>query len=262
MATSPGIFLFQSCRDFNNIIFTGSITTDCMATGKIYLIPVTLGGQNFQDVIPRGVLSITRSLRLFAVEDIRSARRYLRLIDKDFPIDGSEFLELSEHTKEADIVNYLEPVINGRDMGLMSEAGLPGIADPGALLVSAAHRKGIRVVPMAGPSSILMALISSGLNGQRFTFHGYLPVKPAERAAALRDLESRSAEGYAQVFIETPYRNQKMLDSILSVCSRDTLLCIASDITLPSESIQTKTVSEWKKDIPSINNKPAVFIIQ
>ena len=136
-----------------------------MAAGRIYLIPVTLGEQNFADVIPQGVLSITKSLRLFTVENVRSARRYLRLIDSDFPIDETEFMELSEHNGVSDISAYLEPVIGGRDMGLMSEAGLPGIADPGAMLVSAAHRKKIRVVPLAGPSSILLALISSGLNG-------------------------------------------------------------------------------------------------
>ncbi len=233
-----------------------------MASGKIYLIPVTLGDQNFQDVIPHGVLRITRSLRLFAVESIRSARRYLKLIDRDFPIDETEFLELSEHTGDQEIADYLNPVINGRDMGLMSEAGLPGIADPGALLVAEAHRNKIRVIPLAGPSSILLALISSGLNGQRFTFHGYLPVKPTERAAALRELEKRSREGQAQIFMETPYRNQKMLESILSVCSNETKLCIASDITLPSESIRTMTIPEWRKNMPSINDRLTVFIIQ
>lgn len=233
-----------------------------MAAGKIYLIPVTLGDQNYQDVIPQGVLRITRSLRLFTVENIRSARRYLRLIDRNFPIDETEFLELSEHTLESELADYLDPVLRGRDMGLMSEAGLPGIADPGALLVSAAHRKRIRIIPMTGPSSILLALISSGLNGQKFTFNGYLPVKPSERAGALRELERKSAEGFAQVFIETPYRCQKMLESILSVCSSDTLLCIASDLTLPAESIRTMTVSEWRKNSPSINDRLTVFIIQ
>lgn len=233
-----------------------------MATGKIYLIPVTLGNQNYQDVIPQGVLEITRSLRLFTVEDIRSARRYLRLIDKDFPIDETEFLELSEHTGESEISQFFEPVIRGKDMGLMSEAGLPGIADPGALLVSAAHRLRIRVIPLSGPSSILLALISSGLNGQNFTFHGYLPVRPADRAATIKALEKKSREGKAQIFMETPYRNQRMLDSILSVCSNDTLLCIATDITLPSENIRTITISEWRKNIPSINDRPTVFVLQ
>ncbi|MFZ2341015.1 MAG: SAM-dependent methyltransferase [Bacteroidales bacterium] len=233
-----------------------------MAAGKIYLIPVTLGNQNYHDVIPRGVLEITRSLRLYAVEDIRSARRYLRLIDKNFPIDETEFMELSEHTGELEISNFLEPVTRGKDMGLMSEAGLPGIADPGALLVSAAHRLRIRVIPLSGPSSIILSLISSGLNGQNFTFNGYLPVRPEERAAALKALEKNSREGKAQIFMETPYRNQRMLDSILSVCSDDTLLCIATDITLPGENIRTMTVSEWRMNVPSINDRPTVFVLQ
>ncbi|MBN2665656.1 MAG: SAM-dependent methyltransferase [Bacteroidales bacterium] len=233
-----------------------------MAAGKIYLIPVTLGNQNYHDVIPQGVLEKTRSLRLFAVENIRSARRYLRLIDKDFPIDETEFMELSEHTFKSEINQFLDPVIRGKDMGLMSEAGLPGIADPGALLVSAAHRHRIRVVPLAGPSSIILSLISSGLNGQSFTFNGYLPVRPVERVAALKSLEKKSGEGKAQIFMETPYRNQRMLDSILSACSDDTLLCIATDITLPGENIRTMTISEWKKNVPIINDRLTVFVLQ
>ncbi|MDX9947858.1 MAG: SAM-dependent methyltransferase [Bacteroidales bacterium] len=233
-----------------------------MAAGKIYLIPVTLGNQNYNDVIPQGVLEITRSLRLFAVENIRSARRYLRLIDKDFPIDETEFLELSEHTGESEISKFLEPVGRGKDMGLMSEAGLPGIADPGAMLISAAHRFRIRVIPLSGPSSIILSLISSGLNGQNFTFNGYLPVRQPEREATLKALEKKGREGKAQIFIETPYRNQRMLDSILSVCSDDTLLCIATNITLPGENIRTMTVSEWRRNVPSIDDQPTVFVIQ
>ena len=233
-----------------------------MATGKIYLIPVTLGNQNYHDVIPQGVLEITRSLRLFAVENIRSARRFLRLIDKDFPIDETEFMELSEHTCKSEISQFLDPVIRGKDMGLMSEAGLPGIADPGALLVSSAHRNRIRVVPLAGPSSIILSLIASGLNGQNFTFNGYLPVKPAEREAMLKALEKKSREGKTQIFMETPYRNQRMLDSILSVCSDDTLLCIATDITLPGENIRTMTIPEWRRNVPVINDRPTVFVLQ
>ena len=233
-----------------------------MAAGKIYLIPVTLGNQNYNDVIPQGVLEITRSLRLFAVENIRSARRYLRLIDKDFPIDETEFLELSEHTGESEISKFLEPVGRGKDMGLMSEAGLPGIADPGAMLISAAHRFRIRVIPLSGPSSIILSLISSGLNGQNFTFNGYLPVRQPEREATLKALEKKGREGKAQIFIETPYRNQRMLDSILSVCSDDTLLCIATNITLPGENIRTMTVSELRRNVTSIDDQPTVFVIQ
>ena len=233
-----------------------------MAAGKIFLIPVTLGDEDYRKVIPEKVLAVTRSLRLFAVEDLRSSRRYLRLIDKDFPIDETVFFELNEHTNESEIGQYLEPVMKGSDMGIMSEAGLPGIADPGAKLISIAHRKKIRVIPLAGPSSILLAIISSGLNGQNFTFNGYLPVKPADRASRLRELEKKSRDGYAQIFMETPYRNQRMLESILSECSNETLLCIAMDITLPDENIRTMTISEWKKNQPSINDRLVVFIIQ
>jgi len=233
-----------------------------MAVGKIFLIPVTLGDDDYRKVIPEKVLAVTRSLRLFAVEDLRSSRRYLRLIDKDFPIDETVFFELNEHTNESEIGQYLEPVMKGSDMGIMSEAGLPGIADPGAKLISIAHRKKIRVIPLAGPSSILLAIISSGLNGQNFTFNGYLPVKPADRASRLRELEKKSRDGYAQIFMETPYRNQRMMESILSECSNETLLCIAMDITLPDENIRTMTISEWKKNQPSLNDRLVVFIIQ
>jgi 16S rRNA (cytidine1402-2'-O)-methyltransferase len=233
-----------------------------MAAGKIFLIPVTLGDEDYRKVIPEKVLAVTRSLRLFAVEDLRSSRRYLRLIDKDFPIDETIFFELNEHTNESEIGQYLEPVMKGSDMGIMSEAGLPGIADPGAKLISIAHRKKIRVIPLVGPSSILLAIISSGLNGQNFTFNGYLPVKPAERASRLRELEKKSRDGYAQIFMETPYRNQRMMDSILSECSNETLLCIAMDITLPDENIRTMTISEWKKNQQSLNDRLVVFIIQ
>lgn len=230
--------------------------------GRIYLIPVTLGGDDFLKVIPEKVINLTIHLRFFIVEDIRSARRYLRMIDKKFPIDEAVFFELSEHTGESEIEHYLQPVVNGSDMGIISEAGLPAIADPGALIVALAHRKGITVTPLSGPSSILLALISSGFNGQNFTFNGYLPIKPADRVSKLRELEKRAAEGFTQIFMETPYRNQKMLESILKTCHSDTMLCIAADITLPTESIRTMRISEWKKDLPSLDDRLAVFLIQ
>jgi 16S rRNA (cytidine1402-2'-O)-methyltransferase len=233
-----------------------------MAAGKIYLVPVTLGDEDFRKVIPEKVLAITRKLRLFAVEDLRSARRYLKLIEKDFPINDTVFNELNEHTNDSEIGQYLEPVLNGADMGIMSEAGLPGIADPGSKLIAFAHRKKIKVVPLSGPSSILLAMIASGLNGQNFTFNGYLPVKPADRASSLRELEKRSREGNAQIFMETPYRNERMLESILSVCRDGTMLCIAMDVTLATENIRTMTISDWKKNRPAINDRLAVFVLQ
>jgi 16S rRNA (cytidine1402-2'-O)-methyltransferase len=230
--------------------------------GRIYLVPVLLGGEDYRAVIPEKVIAITKNLRFFIVENLRSARRYLRLIDNGFPIDSSTFFELNEHTADKDVGHFLDPVINGSDMGLMSEAGMPGIADPGNKIISLAHKKGIPVIPLSGPSSILMALISSGMNGQQFCFNGYLPVKPEERAARLRDLEKKSREGFAQVFIETPYRNNRLIESIIATCKNDTLLCIAADITLPSESIVTKSISEWKKNLPSLNSRLVVFVLQ
>jgi 16S rRNA (cytidine1402-2'-O)-methyltransferase len=230
--------------------------------GRLYLIPVTLGGDDFLKVIPEKVLNITRQLRFFIVEDVRSARRFLRLIDKKFPIDETVFYELNEHTGESDITGYLEPLKNGSDIGLLSEAGLPGIADPGAKIVALAHRKRIVVTPLTGPSSIILALISSGLNGQNFTFNGYLPIKPGERSAKLRELEKKAGEGFAQIFMETPYRNQKMLESVVATCRSDTRLCIAVDITLPDESIRTLSISEWKRDLPQLNDKLVVFVMQ
>jgi 16S rRNA (cytidine1402-2'-O)-methyltransferase len=230
--------------------------------GRIYLIPVTLGGDDFLQVIPEKVISLTRQLRYFIVEDVRSARRFLRLIDKEFPINDSVFFELNEHTGEADIAHFLEPVSRGSDIGVLSEAGLPGIADPGSRIIALAHQNRITVTPLSGPSSILMALISSGLNGQNFTFNGYLPIKPEERSAKLRELEKKSWEGFAQIFMETPYRNQKMLESILATCHGNTMLCIAADITLPTESIRTMRISEWKRDLPLLNDRLVVFVMQ
>jgi 16S rRNA (cytidine1402-2'-O)-methyltransferase len=230
--------------------------------GRIYLIPVTLGGSDYTNVIPEKTISITKSLRHFVVEDVRSARRYLRMIDKTFPIDDTVFFVLNEHTGDSDISHYLDPVESGNDLGVLSEAGLPCIADPGSRIVAMAHKRNITVSPLTGPSSIILALISSGFNGQNFTFNGYLPVKPAERSARIKELEKKASEGFTQIFMETPYRNQKMLETLLAVCHNDTKLCIAADITLPSESIRTKKISEWKKDHPEINDKLVVFVLQ
>ena len=230
--------------------------------GILFLIPVTLGGEDFSKVIPEKVLNITRSLRIFVVEDTRSARRYLRLIDKSFPINDTTFFELNEHTDETDLAQFIEPLLNGSDAGIMSEAGLPGIADPGARIVALAHQKNITVTPLSGPSSIVLALISSGLNGQTFTFNGYLPVKPLERNAKIREIEKRAGGNNAQIFMETPYRAQKMLEAVLETCNRDTKLCIAKNITLPTESIRTKKISDWKLNIPSLADNLVIFILQ
>jgi 16S rRNA (cytidine1402-2'-O)-methyltransferase len=230
--------------------------------GRIYLIPVTLGGDDFMKVIPEKVISLTKQLRYFIVEDIRSARRFLRLIDREFPINETVFFELNEHTNSSETDHYLDPILKGNDIGLMSEAGLPGIADPGALIVAKAHKKGITVTPLSGPSSIILALISSGLNGQNFTFNGYLPVKPVERTAKLRELEKKGSEGCAQIFMETPYRNQRLLETVISVCHNETMLCIAIDITLETQLIRTKSIAEWKRNLPELKDKLVVFVMQ
>lgn len=232
-----------------------------MATGKIYLIPVTLGGVQYNQVIPEYVLDITRSLRFFIVEEIRSARRYLRMIDKGFPIDDSVFYVLNEHTGETEIEDFLKPLKDGNDIGLMSEAGLPGIADPGAMLIRAAHEMNIRVVPLSGPSSVLLGLIASGLNGQNFNFHGYLPIKPEDRNSKIKEIEKRAGKGETQIFMETPYRAQKVFESLISVCHPDSKICVATDITLPTEEIKTMRVSEWKKKIPNLNQRLVVFLM-
>ncbi|MCA1757517.1 MAG: SAM-dependent methyltransferase [Bacteroidales bacterium] len=232
-----------------------------MERGILYLIPVTLGSELFREVLPDGLLSVAGRLRSFIVEDIRSARRFLRLIDPTFPIDETHFMILNEHTKEDEIPLLLEPVISGRDTGILSEAGVPGVADPGSRIVALAHRKGITVKPMSGPSSLLLALMASGMNGQNFTFHGYLPVKPAERQEALRIIDRQAGSGTSQLFIETPYRNHKLLADILKYCDNNTSLCIAADLTLETEYVVTRRIKEWKGNMPDINKHPAVFIL-
>lgn len=230
---------------------------------KIYLIPTTLGESEIKSVIPQNIISIIEELNFFIVENIRTARRYIRKVSKTKIIDDITFFELNKHTNTNDIISFLEPALSGNDIGIISEAGNPGIADPGADIVSIAHRKGIQVVPLVGPSSILLALISSGLNGQNFAFNGYLPVKQNEKVKKIQFLENRSkTDNQSQIFMETPYRNMKMLDDIFSSCKKNTLLCIACDITLNSEFIQTKTIAEWKKQKPEINKRPTIFILQ
>ncbi len=229
--------------------------------GSIYLIPVTLGEGDFRNVLTDHSVKIALSLRHFVVEDLRSARRFLRMLDKSFPIDESIFFELNEHTADEEAASFIKPAEEGRSMGLLSEAGLPGIADPGMLLTRTAHSKGIRVIPLSGPSSVMLALAASGLNGQCFTFHGYLPSKAAQRESRIREVDSSARSGYSQIFIETPYRAHAMAESLLKICRPDTMLCIACDITLESESIQTMTISGWRKHLPEIDGRLVVFIL-
>ncbi len=230
---------------------------------NLYLIPTTLGETAVEKVLPAEIMLVVRSLRYFVVENTRTARRHLKKIAPEIIIDDLDFKELNEHTQQVGLELLLEPIRKGFDMGILSEAGCPGVADPGADLVKIAHEKGIRVVPLVGPSSILLSLMASGMNGQNFAFIGYLPVKPLERSNAIRDIERNSGrDKQTQIFIEAPYRNTKLLTDLLSVCSAHTRLCIAVDLTLDSEFVVTKTIAEWKKALPDINKRPAIFLLQ
>ena len=230
--------------------------------GTIFLIPTTLGDSEINSVLPETVRNTVDNISYFIVENLRSARRYIRKLLPEKDINGLTFFELNKHTDLNEIPTFIIPALSGNDIGIISEAGNPGIADPGSSIVKAAHMKNIKVVPLVGPSSVLLALITSGLNGQNFAFNGYLPVKSIERIKKLQFLEKRSKiENQTQIFMETPYRNMKMLEDILNTCQKNTLLCIAADITSVTEFIKTKTISEWKKHIPQINKRPAIFIL-
>lgn len=230
----------------------------------LYLIPVTLGETEYQKVLPEYNKKILRGIKNFIVENRRSAIRFLKLADSSIDIDSLEFLELNEHSDLARISNYLDPLLKKKlPMGIISEAGCPAVADPGAAVVEMAQKKNLKVVPLSGPSSMIMAVMSSGLNGQSFAFNGYLPVKPNERAAKIRQLENRAwNEKQTQLFIEAPYRNLKMLESILNSCRNETLVCVAAGLTTEQEFIKTLSVAEWKKsNEPPINKVPAIFLI-
>lgn len=230
----------------------------------LYLIPVTLGETEYQKVLPEYNKKIIRGIKNFIVENRRSAIRFLKLVDSSIDIDSLEFLELNEHSDLAKISNYLDPLLKKKlPMGIISEAGCPAVADPGAAVVEMAQKKNLKVVPLSGPSSMIMAVMASGLNGQSFAFNGYLPVKPNERAAKIRQLENRAwNEKQTQLFIEAPYRNLKMLESILNSCRNETQVCVAAGLTTEQEFIRTLSVAEWKKtNEPPINKIPAIFLI-
>lgn len=230
---------------------------------SLYLIPTTLGESETEHVIPSEVSFITRDIKYFIVENIRTARRYLRKMDPQLNIDELHFFELNQHTDSLVTAQYLNPIIEGFDVGIISEAGCPGIADPGAEVVKQAHLKQIRVIPLVGPSSILLSLMASGMNGQNFAFIGYIPVKPTERVKAIKEIEKRSInEKQTQIFIEAPYRNTQLINDLIHTLNDQTRLCIACDITLDSEYIKTQTVAQWKKGVPDLNKRPAIFLIQ
>lgn len=230
--------------------------------GTIYMLPCPISEGDPYDVLPEANRAVMARIDYFIVENVRSARRFLSAAKTGRRIEELEFVECSEHTSVEDVEPLLRPVLEGRDCGIISEAGLPGVADPGADVVALAQRKGIRVVPLVGPSSILMALMASGQNGQSFAFGGYLPIKPAERAKALKNFERRAiAEHQSQIFIETPYRNDKLFEEMLSVLLPTTRLTVAVDITSPLQSITTRSIAEWRKAAkPELHKRPAIFI--
>ena len=228
----------------------------------LYLIPVTLGDTPIKSVLPEYNSEVIAGIRHFIVEDIRSARRFLRKVDPQFDIDGSQFYELNKHTAPEVVAGYLKPLQSGMPMGVISEAGCPAVADPGADVVAIAQRKGMKVVPLVGPSSIILSVMASGFNGQSFAFNGYLPIKPDDRAKKLRQLEQRIYnEDQTQLFIETPYRNGKMIEDILATCRPQTKLCIAANLTCEDEYVHTRTVKEWRGKVPDLSKIPCIFLL-
>lgn len=228
----------------------------------LYLLPVTLGDTAIEKVLPSYNREIIVGIKYFIVEDVRSARRFLKKVDADINIDELTFYPLNKHTSPEDIAGYLIPLAQGNAMGVISEAGCPAVADPGADVVAIAQRRNLKVVPLVGPSSIILSVMGSGFNGQSFAFHGYLPIDPADRTRRLKELEARVySENQTQLFIETPYRNHKMLEEILRTCRPQTKLCIAANITCEGEYIRTKTVKEWKGHLPDLNKIPCIFLI-
>lgn len=232
-------------------------------TGTLYLIPVPLGPTAPQESLPANALAAVRPLTHFVVEQAKTARAFLKTAGTDLPLQELLLQELNEHTKANELDRLLEPLRAGHDVGLLSEAGCPAVADPGANLVALAQAENIRVVPLIGPSSLLLALMASGLNGQRFAFQGYLPAKEVERTKMLRDLESESKKRQqTQIFIETPYRNRAMFDAILQSCQPTTRLTVATDLTMPGESVLTRSITAWKKQTPpEIERRPTVFLL-
>ena len=233
-----------------------------MTKGRLFLIPSPLGENDPAEVIPGPVLKSLEGFKTFVVEEIRTARRYLSRAGLKGKIGELAFFELNEHTDAATIESYLKLFENGNDVALISEAGLPAVADPGAQLVALAHRHGIEVIPAVGPSSLMLALMASGLNGQSFAFCGYIPAKTEERRNRLRQLEKLSGQlNQTQILIETPYRNDSLFADILAVCNASTKVCVAANITMPDAYIKTLKVAQWKKEGLSIGKRPCVFLI-
>ncbi|MFI3266330.1 MAG: SAM-dependent methyltransferase [Rikenellaceae bacterium] len=233
-----------------------------MANAKLYMVPCPIAQGDINHSIPDYNLEIIKSLDYFIVENVRSARRFISSLKLGITIDTLEFVELNEHTSPEQIQQMLKPLIDGRSAGVISEAGVPGVADPGADVVALAHTHNIEVIPLVGPSSIILAMMASGLNGQSFAFNGYLPIKQPDRRNAIKKLEQRAiSERQSQMFIETPYRNIAMLEELSASCKPNTLITVASDIMGPEQFILTTTAAKWKTKKVDIHKKPAIFII-
>jgi 16S rRNA (cytidine1402-2'-O)-methyltransferase len=235
-------------------------------SGILYLIPNTLGegsADALAAVLPAAVQARASKLAYYIGENAKTTRTFLKKTGTERPIQEVEIRELNINTSASEIERLLAPIHNGMDAGLISEAGCPAVADPGALLVRRAHEQGVKVVPLVGPSSILLALMASGLNGQSFAFHGYLPVDATERAKRLRELEQQSRQmKQTQIFIETPYRNRALLDTLLAICAPSTLVCVAADLTLDTEIIVSRPAANWKKaPLPDLHKRPAIFLL-
>lgn len=230
--------------------------------GILYLVPTVLGDTSPEFVLPAGTIQILQSLEILIVEQIRTARRLLSKIQIPRPIDSIQFFELNKHTSSFEIKSFLDPILLGKSVGLLSEAGTPCVADPGAVIVELAHRLGIKVVPLTGPSSIILALMASGFNGQNFAFHGYLPIQAGERITAIKSLEKNAMTTFqTQIFIETPFRNLQLFDALVNNCHPETLLCVAANISCIDEFIQSRTIAVWRKNMPEIHKIPTVFLI-
>ncbi|MFA6830993.1 MAG: SAM-dependent methyltransferase [Bacteroidaceae bacterium] len=231
-------------------------------SAALYLVPVTLGDTPIERALPAYNQLIVRNIKHFIVEDVRSARRFLKQVDKSIDIDSLTFKTLNKRTTPEAIAEYLQPLESGQPMAIISEAGCPAIADPGADVVSIAQRKGLSVIPLVGPSSIILSVMASGFNGQSFAFHGYLPIQASDRTKRIKQLEGRIySEQQTQLFIETPYRNDKLLADILATCRPQTKLCIAANITCEDEEIITKEISSWQKETPTIGKRPCIFLL-
>ncbi len=237
--------------------------TENTLSPALYLIPVLLGDTPTERVLPLYNREVTLGIRHFIVEEVRTARRFLKKVDREIDIDSLTFYPMGKHADKSRFSEYLAPLRAGEPVGVLSEAGCPAVADPGADIVAIAQREGLRVVPLVGPSSILLTVMASGFSGQSFAFHGYLPIAPDERAKRLRQLEQRSAhEGQTQLFIETPYRNAKLFADVCAACSPRTRLCVAAGLTTDSEWARTRTVAQWRREgLPDLSKTPAVFAI-